>query len=113
MSEENGRDLKLTEFDYMMADPHRQMMKAAIPYLQPPQQRMISMMIKIQELQKTRSMFRDGEVSAMGLSAPAKQKASPMELLLVIKPYANPREREMIEMLENLQIMMQAMQSPT
>ena len=113
MSEENGRDLKLTEFDYMMADPHLQMMKAAIPYLQPPQQRMISMMIKIQELQKTRSMFCDGEVSAMGLSGSAKQKASPMELLQVIKPYANPREREMIEMLENLQIMMQAMQSPT
>ena len=50
MSEENGRDLKLTEFDYMMADPHLQMMKAAIPYLQPPQQRIISMMIKIQEV---------------------------------------------------------------
>lgn len=36
-----------------------------------------------------------------------------MEIIQTIKQYAGPREREMIDMLENIQLMMQAMQTPT
>lgn len=112
MNEDNGKDIRLTEFDYLMAEPHLQMMKAAIPYMQPPQQRMISMMIKVQELNKTMELFRGGDLEAMGLTSPGTQKASPLEMLQAMKPYAGPKERELIEMLENLQIMLQAMQTP-
>ena len=113
MNEDTGKDIRLTDFDYLVADPQLQMIKAAIPYMQPPQQRIISMFVKMQELNRTRSMFAGGEVSAMGLSPSGNQKTSPVEILQAIKPYAGPRERDMIEMFENLQIMMQAMQTST
>ena len=113
MSEETGKDIRLTDFDYLVAEPQLQMIKAAIPYMQPSQQRIISMLVKIQELNRTRSLFAEGEVSAMGLSPSGNQKSSPVEILQAMKPFAGPREREMIEMFENLQIMMQAMQPPT
>lgn len=111
MNQESEHNIRLTDFDYMLAEPHLQMMKAAIPYMQPSQQRMISMMIKFQELQRTRALFRQGEVSAMGLSFSGTQNASPAEMLQAIKPYATPRERDMIETLENLQLMLQTMQA--
>lgn len=110
MNDDSEKNIKLTDFDYLMIDPHMQMLKAAIPYMQPPQQRMISTIIKFQELRRTRELFREGEVSAMGLSAAPDQKFSPVQMLQAMKPYAGPREREMIEMLENLQIMLQTMQ---
>ena len=113
MNEETGKDIRLTDFDYLVAEPQLQMMKAAIPYMQPPQQRMISMLIKIQELNRTRSLFAGGEMSAMGLSPAGDKKVSPVEILQAMKPYAGPKERDMIEMFENLQIMMQAMQTST
>lgn len=113
MNEENGKEIRLTELDYLVADPHIQMMKAAIPYMQPPQQRIFSMIIKLQELNRTMALFRGGDVAAMGLSAPGSSNASPVEMLQAMKPFAGPKERDMIEMLENLQIMIQAMQSQT
>ena len=87
------------------------MVKAAIPYMQQPMQRFLSMMIKMQELSRTMSLFSGGEVSAMGLGSSGDRKASPVEMLQAIKPYASPREQELIEMIENLQIMLQAMQT--
>ena len=110
MNDDTGKDLRLTEFDYLLADPHLQMIKAAIPYMQQPQQRLSAMMIKLQELSRTMTLFRDSELSAMGLNVPGEHKTSIVEMLQAMKPYAGPRERDMIEMLENLQIMMQTMQ---
>lgn len=113
MSEDAGKDMPLTDFDYLLADPHLQMIKSIIPYMQPNGQRMLSMMIKLQELNRVRTLFSEGEVSAMGLTPPGTKKSSPMEILQTIKPFASPREREFIETVENLQIMVQAMQMPT
>lgn len=111
MKDDNERDIRLTDFDYLTADPHLQMMKAALPYMQPAQQRMFSLMIRLQEFNHTRSMFQQGELSAMGLSPSTPQKTSPVEMLQALKPYASPREQDMIDMMENLQIMIQAMQT--
>jgi len=90
-----------------------QMIKAAIPYFQIPQQRILSMMIKIRELNRTRELFEDGEVSAMGINPNAPSQISPLEILQAMKPYAGPRERDMIDMMENIQLMMQSMQIST
>lgn len=105
MNEKKENQFKLTDFDYLTADPKLQMLKAAIPYLPVPQQRMFSILVKFQELQRARTLFNDTEVSAMGLSPSAQKPATPMQILQIIKPYAGPKEREMIEMLENFQIM--------
>ncbi|MCI9106164.1 MAG: hypothetical protein HFG56_01925 [Lachnospiraceae bacterium] len=111
MNEDAGTDVRLTDFDYLLADPHLQMVKAAIPYMQQPVQRFLSMVIKMQELNRTMSLFSGNEVSAMSINPAGERKASPIEMLQAIKPYANPRERELIETIENLQIMLQAMQT--
>ena len=103
--EKNENQFKLTDFDYLTADPKLQMLKAAIPYLPVSQQRAVSLLVKIQELQRAQSLFDGEEISAMGLSPSTPKPATPIQLLQIIKPYAGPREREMIEMLENFQIM--------
>ncbi len=113
MNEKEEKDALFTEFDYQMTDPHLQMMKAALPYIPPAQQRIVALLIRIQETRRTMELFRDGDVAAMGLSNSASSSASPLEMLQSMKPYAGPRERDMIEMLENIQIMIQAMQAPT
>ncbi len=112
MNEENEKEIRLTEFDYMMTEPRLQMIKAAIPYMAGPQQRMMSIFVKMQELNRTRMMFEEGDLSAMGLAPDFQRPSSPIEIIQAMKPYAGPKEREMIEMFENLQIMMQAMQLP-
>ncbi|MGN0158160.1 MAG: hypothetical protein ACI39W_03315 [Brotaphodocola sp.] len=111
MKEENN-NIRLTELDYMIADPNIQMMKAAVPFMLPPQQRFLSIMIKLQELNRTMALFRGGDVTAMGISSSSPSNTSPLEMLQAIKPFAGPKEREFIDTLENLQIMMQAMQNP-
>lgn len=110
MNEEKTPNIQLTEFDSMVAEPRLQMIKAAIPYLPLPQQRILSMMVKMQELNHIRCLYAEGEVSAMGLSS-SPRRTSPVEIIQAMKPYAGPKEREMIEMFENLQIMLQAMQT--
>lgn len=50
--------LKLTDLDYLTGDHHLQMMKAALPYMNVPQQRIFSTVIKIRELQRTINLFR-------------------------------------------------------
>lgn len=110
MNENQEHDIKLTEFDYMLISPRLQMLKAAIPYFPPPVQRMTSILIKLQELQRAQSLFEDGELSAMGLKERTPSRSNPMEMIQAMKPYAGPKEREMIEMMENMQLMLQAMQ---
>lgn len=107
-SQEN-QDCRVTEFDYLLADPHIQMLKAALPYMPSSRQRFCSMLIQIQQIQRTRSLFQDGQLSAMELThSKSTDPPSPIEMLQAIKPYASQKERQMIEMLENIQIMMQA-----
>lgn len=103
--EQETQDCRATEFDYLLADPHMQMLKAALPYMPSSRQRFCSMLIQIQ---RTRSLFQDGQLSTMELARSGNKTSSPIEMLQAIKPYASQRERELIEMLENLQIIMQA-----
>ena len=104
MSEKMENQFKMTDFDYLTADPKLQMLKAASPYLPVAQQRIFSLFVKVQEVKRAQSIFEGEEVSAMGLSPSTPKPATPMQLLQIIKPYASPKEREMIEMLENFQI---------
>ena len=60
-------DYKLTDLDYLTGDHHLQMMKAALPFLNVPQQRTLSMFVKIQELKNTFQLFEDGQTAAMGI----------------------------------------------
>ena len=58
----SDRELKLTDLDYAIADHHLQMMKAALPYMEIPQQRTVSLLVKWQELMHTSEFFRKNEL---------------------------------------------------
>lgn len=94
--------LKLTDLDYLTGDHHLQMMKAALPYMNVPQQRIFSTVIKIQELRRTMSLFRDEQVAAMGIGSGEHVPAGPADMLDAIKPYGNTYEQELISLLSNL-----------
>ena len=87
-------DYKLTDLDYLTGDHHLQMMKAALPFLNVPQQRALSMFVKLQELKNTFQLFEND-------SPPGKQ-ASPRELLKALKPYGNPGEQNLIDAANSL-----------
>ena len=75
MNEKNENQFRLTDFDYLTADPKLQMLKAAIP-LSPrfPSSACSLSLVKVQELQRAQSLFDGEEVSAMGLSPPRQNQ---------------------------------------
>ena len=91
-------DYKLTDLDYLTGDHHLQMMKAALPFLNVPQQRTLSMFVKIQELKNTFQLFEDGQTAAMGICSldQPEKTGSVKELLKTLKPYGNPGEQNLI-----------------
>jgi hypothetical protein len=92
-------DYKLTDLDYLTGDHHLQMMKAALPFLNVPQQRTLSMFVKIQELKNTFQLFEDGQTAAMGICSldQPEKTGSVKELLKTLKPYGNPGEQNLID----------------
>lgn len=99
MNEE--QDLKLTDLDYLIGDHHLQMIKAALPYMNVPEQRLVSVFVKINELKRTMNLFNDEEVATMGICSLEKQKTSPFDMLNAVKAYGNTYEQEMIDRLSN------------
>ena len=94
--------MKLTDFDYLIGDHHLQMVKAAIPYVNVTGQRFLSFFVKLRDLQRTVSLFREEQVGAMGICAPGDgQKGSPLEIMKAIRPYGNTQEQDLIDMLCN------------
>lgn len=93
------QDLKLTDLDYLVGDPHLQMMKAALPYVNVPNQRRLSLLVKMHELRRTISLFQDEEVATMGICSLEKKPATPLDMLEAIKPYANTYEQSLIELI--------------
>ncbi len=92
--------LKLTDLDYLTGDHRLQMMKAALPYMNVPQQRIFSAAVKMMELRRTVSLFNDQQVAAMGISSSGP--SSPVDMLEAIRPYGNPHEQETIGLLISL-----------
>ena len=94
--------MKLTDFDYLIGDHHLQMVKAAIPYVNVTGQRFLSFFVKLKELQRTVSLFREEQVGAMGIcTAGDGQKGSPLDIMKAIRPYGNTQEQDLIDMLCN------------
>ena len=96
-------DYKLTDLDYLIGDHHLQMIKASLPYLGVPEQKAISLFVKVQELRKTVELFETEEVASMGICSLDRQEkpGSMRDMLKAIRPYGNPSEREMIDMAES------------
>ncbi len=100
MSEEPT--MKLTDFDYLTGDHHLQMMKAALPYVNIPEQRFLSILVKFQELRRTVSLFENEENAAVGIcSLGQNAPRSPLDMMNAIKPYADSQEQDFIDVICN------------
>lgn len=93
------KELKLTDLDYAIGDHHMQMLKAALPYMEIAQQRSISLFIKWNELMRTMEFFDENGDGMMSICSLDENHVSPVDMLAAIKPYANQREQEIIDML--------------
>ena len=94
--------MKLTDFDYLIGDHHLQMLKAALPYVNVSEQKLLSILIKCQELNRTLSLFEDEEASALGICSLDKSAPrSPLDMLEAIKPYGNTNEQDFIDLICN------------
>lgn len=98
----NEKDLKLTELDYAIANHHLQMLKAAIPYMEIPKQRALSLFIKWNELMRTMEFFDENGDGMMSVCSLDKSNPSPIDMLEAMKPYGTQKEQEFIDILTRL-----------
>lgn len=98
----NEQTLKMTELDYLTAAPHLQMIKAALPYINIQEQRILSLLVKIGELQRTVQLFgnsEEGDLSICSLEEDAP--ASPVDMLNAMKPFGTEAEQDFIDLIVN------------
>lgn len=98
----NERDLKLTDLDYAIADHHIQMLKAAIPYMEIQQQRILSMFVKLKEFARTMDFFEDNDMGMMSVCSLDQSHTSAPDMLEAVRPYANQKEQELIDVMSRL-----------
>ena len=96
----NEQNIRANDLDSLIGDNHLQMVKAALPYMNVPQQRFMSYFVKINELRRTVNLFEEGEVAAMGLgsSGESDRTTDPIDMLNTIKPFANQSEQDLIDL---------------
>ncbi len=87
----NEKELKLTDLDYAVGSHRLQMMKAALPYMEIPQQRTMSMFIKWNELLRTMEFFQDNEDGMLSVCALDEGHSSPSDMLQA-SPFLCQRE---------------------
>lgn len=99
MSEE--QTLKMTDLDYLIGSHRLQMIKAALPYVEVPQQKLMSMMVKFSELERTIKLFQDNEDGMVGICSMENRPSSPLDMLNAIKPYGTTYEQDFIDLIIN------------
>lgn len=97
---DNEQNLQMTSFDSMVQSRQMQMLKAAIPYINPSQQKMMSVYIKYLELQRTMDIFDNPETSVQ-MCAVSDDNEAPMQMLNDIKVFCTDEEKENIDMMLN------------
>lgn len=99
----NEQNMRANDLDSRIENNHLQMMKAALPFMNVPQQRFISYFVKFNELQRTINLFEDEEVATMGICSAGDRQSpdSPIEMLNAIKPFASQSEQDQIDLILN------------
>lgn len=95
---------ELTEFDSVICDSHIQMMKSAIPFVGPREQRFLSIYVKYIELSKTINLAKNLKPDSLGVCSITGKKPSGdnNDFLQTIRKYCSPAERETIDMITNM-----------
>lgn len=95
---------ELTEFDSVICDSRIQMMKSAIPFVGPREQRFLSIYVKYIELSKTINLAKNLKPDSLGMCSITGKKPSGdnNDFLQTIRKYCSPAERETIDTITNM-----------
>lgn len=100
----NEKEHSQPVLDALIQSRQLQMLKAIVPYIYEPQQKTISVMIKMIELQKTMQLF-EGEPSMQAQELHICSNDSPSErtchMLNALREFCTPQEQENIDMFLN------------
>ncbi|MGI6096021.1 MAG: hypothetical protein ACOYBL_11415 [Lachnospiraceae bacterium] len=92
--------------DQMVSGENIRIMKAALPYLPPQGQRLLSVMAKIMELENTLTIFHHSSAEDMCIcSAPAS--VNPVDMLKDIQAQCSEATKERIDQIINVYVMLQ------
>ena len=100
--QENAPNTPMTDLDQMVSDDQIQILKAAIPYVSPSGQRLLSVYSKMRELQNTLTLFPQ-ENSQMRICGTDAQ----MDLLNEIRPFCSGQTQERIDQVIQMFAMLQ------
>lgn len=90
-----------TDLDSLVQDRQLQMMKTAIPYINPSTQGTFAFLIKFMELKRTMNLFSGANASLQMCSAPEAAEPLSVKLLATLLDFSTEEERETLDMLMN------------
>lgn len=94
----------LPVLDTLIQSRELQMMKTVIPYIEPQQQKMFSMIIKLMELQKTMQLFDSEdqlETAQLRICSAENTSERMFQMLNALRKYCTPKEQENIDLFIN------------
>lgn len=98
---DNSENIRITELDALVSDNKMQMLKAAIPYISATQQQVLSIYVKVLELNNTIQLVHKEESKTIGICSVSEQRKNTTEMLNAIKCYCTDTEKEMIDLFMN------------
>lgn len=98
---EQEKPKHVNALDAMVQDRQLQMMKTAVPYINPSSQGTFAFFIKFMELRRTMSVFGGGSNSLQMCSAPETAEPLAIQLLSTMLDFSTEQERENIDTLLN------------
>ena len=100
----NEKELKLTDLDYAIGDHHLQMLKAALPYMGNFSAEGAVSLCKMERAGADHGIFEENDDGMLSVCSLEAGHASAVDMLAAVKPYANPREQELIDVFSNILI---------
>ena len=89
-------------FDEQIQSRNLQMLKIAIPYIDAPMKKTLAVFIKYIELQKTMSLFDQGNLEALSISSQATPQEKCIQMLSEMKGIMSDKERDSIDNFLNM-----------
>lgn len=110
----NGMDREhpepMTPFDELVTTPGLQMVKLLLPFLPASGRRVMAAYIKFTELKTAVSLFHSGHGAVSAQMFEDEQYSSPADILNRLRPYLNPGQQSILDMLITVREMMPLME---
>lgn len=100
------KTLPMTPFDELVTSPQLQAMKLLLPYTPASGQQMLAAFIKFMELRQTLFLFHHFHSGIRTQMPRADEENAQEDLLKSLRPYLNPQENEMLDMVLNMKDIM-------